>query len=120
MGKIAMLIMVMVFYSQCSVGQSIYGEWKSVETENYHLTMELNESGYSSVEGHEKIKIKIRGDKLKIMDYYNPKALFFGKDVYRFDILELTQDRLVICQDNKKQLFMEINDSIISFVRKGN
>ena len=63
---------------------------------NSKFCMSLNQVGYSRIGDLEIVKIKLKGNKLKVIDYYNPKALIGGNDIYWMNIDVLEEDTLVL------------------------
>ena len=94
--------------------QSIYKPWYCEARKN--LCVKFNEKTYSTVNELEFIKIKIKGKKLKLIDYYNTKAIFGGKDIYLFNIEKLTEDSLILTQNSKKNLYEQMPGDTIKFI----
>lgn len=79
-------------YSQVRM---VYGSWYSEEA---CVCLTVNEEGFSSLNELSEIKVKYnsRLSKIKIKDFYARRIVFSGKDVFRGDVVELSDSTLVI------------------------
>jgi hypothetical protein len=98
----------------CSIqGQSLCKIWYS-ESDN-GLCVTFREQGYSSIDELEYIKFKRNGNQIKIKDYFNPRALIGGKNIYLFTIETLTEDTLVLTQNFNEKQFEHMSGDKITF-----
>ncbi len=92
--------------------QSIYRSWNC----DTNLCMNLNQNGYSSISELENVKIKIQGNKLKVMSFYMRGKFLGGKSTYWFRIEKLTNDTLILTQNAIKNQFEHIPKDTTIFI----
>jgi len=111
--KFSLILACLVFSSFNHSKPTICKNWYS-EKENVCLT--IQEKGYSTINAYDKVKIKVKGNKLKIATYYNRIALSGGKEISWLNIDRLTQDTLVLSLIEGKECIetmMPIDDNIV-------
>lgn len=116
MKKIVTITLFFILVCLSGKSQSIYKTWFSAENNN--LCINFKNKGYSSIDAMEFIKIKIKGNKLKIIDYYRPNALIGGKQVYWFNIEKLTETELILTQNPSENLFDTMPKARIMLISK--
>ena len=110
---ILLIVSSTLISSKYSEELSICKNWFA-EKENVCLT--INTKGYSTINTYDKVKVKTKGDKLKITTFYNRIALTGGKEVSWLNVNRLTQDTFVLSLIEGKECIetmMPIDDSIV-------
>lgn len=108
------VLAILLFLALQVKSQTIYKSWYCQETHN--LCLNINQNGYSSIDELEHVKFKIKGNKLKVIEYYNPRALIGGKNIYWFTIEKLTEDTLILSQIEKENQFEHMSGDTIKFI----
>lgn len=113
--KTTLVIFIIFFLNQSVNAQSIHSSWYCKDYDTWFC---IRKKGYSSIDWHERIKIKKVKNMLKITEIYNPSSIFNRKFVSWFSIEKLTTDTLIISCITSKGSLTEINfDKPLKFIK---
>lgn len=93
-------------------GQTLCKSWYSVDA---NVCFTIDSTFSAKINELDKIKIKIKGDKFKLLWYNNETFFGWQKDVYHFNIEKLTNDTLIISQIPQKFMFEHLAQEKIVF-----
>lgn len=109
---IILLTGVICFWQIPIMAQDTEKHWYSEES---NICMSIKKDS-AQINNIERLVIKEKGDKLKVIWYNNQTLLGWQKEVYYYQILSTSQDSLIIARLPTKLPFEIIPDSITRFV----
>ena len=94
---------------------ALYQTWYSGSSK---ACITINPNGNSFVNELDNVRFKLKGNRLRLVEVYNPWQVFGGRDKYWFEIDSLSANALILTQDLKRNRYYEqLADSVMEFTR---
>jgi hypothetical protein len=113
MKQIIFILTILTFFTFHKIeGQTLFKSWVG---DSGRVCITFKEKGYSTISELDRVKFKLKKNKLIIYNYYNPHAVFGRRKKYVFYIELLTENTLILKQNVKKNQFEHIPGDTIKF-----
>ena len=114
--QMALMALLCLSHFGCStVEPALYQSWSSSSS---RACITINQNGRSFVNELHNVRFKVRGNRLRLVEVYNPRGVFGGRASYWFAIASLTDTSLTLTQDLARNRYYEqLADSVMVFTR---